>query len=220
MTTPTCHCHYASTPIVIDGQLEPAWDAAEPILFRRNQDGSTPRFSTTARMLWDQNYLYVAYHCQDTEVWATMSQRDAHLWEEEVVEIFCDANQDQTSYVEIEINPLNTVVDLFVLNREGYAPRFLFDWDSCGMRHAVHVDGDVNTRNGTDHSWTVELAIPWGDFVTAPHLPPQQGDAWRVNLYRIDQFEGQEELSAWSPTHQPTYHVPSRFGTLIFDGKG
>ena len=220
MAAPTYRCRYSATPMVIDGRLEPAWQAAEPIVFRRNVDGGVPRFCTTARMLWDDSYLYVAYHCQDAEVWATMTERDGHLWEEQVVEIFVDANGNQASYVEIEVNPLNTAVDLFVLNREGYAPRYLFEWDSYGMRHAVHVDGNVHARDGTDQGWTVEIAIPWGDFVTAPNLPPLEGDVWRVNLYRIDQFQGQEELSAWSPTYGPTYHVPGRFGELIFAGKG
>jgi hypothetical protein len=62
----------------------------------------------------------------------------------------------------------------------------------------------------------VEIAIPWEDFVTAPHLPPLSGDRWRINLYRIDRYQGQEELSAWSPTGQPTFHVPGQFGELIF----
>jgi hypothetical protein len=219
MTTPLSYtCRRAPVPIVIDGQIEATWDTALPLSFRRNLDGGEPRFSTTARMLWDDDYLYVCYQCQDKDVWATIVERDAPLWEEEVIEIFIDANCDQISYVEIEVNPLNTVVDLFVLNRAGSEPRFLFDWDSCGMMHAVQVQGDVNAHDGRDVGWTAELAIPWGDLVTAPHLPPHPGDVWRANLYRIDQYHGQEELSAWSPTQGPTYHVPQRFAQLIFEG--
>jgi hypothetical protein len=65
------------------------------------------------------------------------------------------------------------------------------------------------------------MAIPWADFATAPQQPPQPGDTWRFNLYRIDQFQaqpglGQEELYAWSPTLCDTFHVPRRFGALTF----
>ena len=45
----------------------------------------------------------------------------------------------------------------------------------------------------------------------------EPGDAWRVNLYRIDQYEGQQELYAWSPTLCETFHVPGRFGELVFE---
>ena len=184
----------------------------------RNQDGAQPRFSTTARLLWDDACLYVGYHCEDTEIYGTMTGRDDPLWEEEVVEIFIDATRDQISYVEIEGSPLNTLLDLFVLNRAPYPARYLFDWDSEGIRHAAYVDGDPRHRGTQDRSWSVEIAIPWADFLTAPRLPPAAGDVWRVNLYRIDQFQGEQELYAWSPTRCETFHVPASFGELAFAG--
>jgi cellulose/xylan binding protein with CBM9 domain len=217
MDTLSCLCKRTQTPIVIDGKLDdPAWQLAEPIRLRRNQDGAAPRFSTTARLLWDKDYLYVGYFCEDHEILSTMTQRDAFLWEEEVVEIFVDANGDRISYIEIEVNPLNTLLDLFALNRSPYPARYLFDWNSDEIRHAVTVDGDPHRRDTQDRSWSVEIAMPWQDFVTAPHVPPCEGDVWRINLYRIDQYRGQEELYAWSPTECATFHVPERFGELIF----
>jgi len=213
----TYHCRQADTPIAIDGKLEePAWQKATPIEFKLTVDSGRPKFPTTARMLWDDKYLYVGYHCVDEDVWATMTKRDDKLWEEEVVEIFIDANGDSASYIEIEVNPLNALVDLFVLNREGRTAKFLFDWDSKGIRHAVYVDGDVNRRDVKDNFWSVEIALPWEDFVTPSHAPPELGDVWRVNLYRIDHFKGEQELSAWSPTGVPNFHVPQRFGELVF----
>ena len=44
----------------------------------------------------------------------------------------------------------------------------------------------------------------------------KDGDVWRVNLYRIDQYEWQQELYAWSPTRCETFHVPGEFGELVF----
>jgi hypothetical protein len=211
------YCQYTETAPVIDGTLDdPAWNRAKEIRLLRNQDGSTPRFETTARLLWDDTFLYVGFACEDTQIYATMTERDATLWEQEVVEIFVDANCDQISYVEVEINPLNTLLDLFVLNRPPQSFHGLFDWDSAGMRHAVHVDGDPNDPDSVDRGWSVEMALPWADFATAPHQPPQPGDMWRFNLYRIDQFQGRVELYAWSPTLCDTFHQPQRFGELIF----
>jgi hypothetical protein len=93
----------------------------------------------------------------------------------------------------------------------------MLDWDSAGMRHAVHVQGDPHDPDSADRGWSVEMAIPWADFHTAPHLPPRPGDVWRMNLYRIDRYEGRPELYAWSPTLCETYHVPGRFGELVFE---
>jgi len=211
-------CRRTETPPVLDGTLgDPIWKQAEVIALVRNQDGAAARFETTVRLLWDEACLYVGFACEDTQIYATMTERDASLWEEEVVELFVDANSDGIGYVEIEVSPLNTVLDLYVLNRPPLPFRGMFDWDSVGMRTEVQVDGDPHDPDSTDWGWQVEMAIPWGDFCTAPHQPPLPGDVWRVNLYRIDQLEGQQELYAWSPTLCETFHVPARFGELIFE---
>jgi hypothetical protein len=217
MRLPLYTCNRTTTPIAIDGRLDDAaWQHAVPVQLVRNQDGAQPRFSTIVRLLWDQDHLYVAYQCEDTEIYGTMTERDDPLWEEEVVEIFVDANGDEISYVEIEVSPLNTLVDLFVLNRHPHPMRQLFDWDSKGIRYAAWVDGDPRQHDTEDRSWSVEIAIPWEDFLTAPRLPPAAGDKWRVNLFRIDHFQGQQELYAWSPTRCETFHIPERFGELAF----
>ena len=214
----TYSCRRTHKELALDGRLaDPAWQQAEVVRLRRNQDGATPRFETTVRLLWSEAYLYVGFACEDTQIYATMTERDAPLWHQEVVEVFVDANCDGIGYVEIEVNPLNTLLDLYVLNRSPQPFRGMYDWDSVGMRTAVHVDGDPRDPHSFDRGWQVEMAIPWSDFDTAPHLPPQPGDVWRVNFYRIDQFEGQPELYAWSPTLCETFHVPGRFGQLVFE---
>jgi hypothetical protein len=213
----TYQCRRAPEPIGIDGNTsDPAWNLAEPVELVRNLDGGIPRFATTARLLWDDTCLYISFVCLDEEIFARMAQRDDPLWEEEVVEVFINPNGDVTGYLEYEVNPLNTLLDLYVLNRPPHPAHFLFAWNSRGIRHAVRVKGDAQRKDSIDQSWNVEIAIPWEDFVTAPHLPPLSGDRWRINLYRIDRYQGQEELSAWSPTGQPTFHVPGQFGELIF----
>ena len=217
MEHPSYTCRYTKTPITVDGKLDdPAWETAVAVRLVRNEDGAEPRFETTARLLWDDNHLYVGYHCQDSQIYATMTTRDAPLWEEEVVEIFLDANRDQIGYVEIEVNPLNALVDLYVLNRPPYPVNPLFCWDSSGIQYAVSVDGDPRRLDSQDRAWSAEIALPWEDFLTAPHLPPRAGDVWRMNLYRIDQYQGQQELYAWSPTRCETFHVPQRFGEIVF----
>ena len=66
---------------------------------------------------------------------------------------------------------------------------------------------------------SVEMAIPFADMLTAPHIPPRAGDVWRANFYRIDRAEDGDEYSAWSPTLRRNYHTPERFGALVFSGE-
>ncbi|WP_162262835.1 carbohydrate-binding family 9-like protein [Paenibacillus sp. Soil787] len=46
---------------------------------------------------------------------------------------------------------------------------------------------------------------------------PHHGAEWRWNLYRIDDdVEGNRHYWAWSPTGKVDFHIPHRFGTLVF----
>src|SRR5256885_1067336 len=107
-----------SGAIKIDGKLDDtAWKKA-PLVgdFVNNSDGSQSTYKTEARVLYDDNYLYFAFRCVDDNIWSTMRRRDEHLWEEEVVEVFLQADPNQPSYIELEVNPLGTVLDIYLLS--------------------------------------------------------------------------------------------------------
>ena len=77
----------------------------------------------------------------------------------------------------------------------------------------------------------VRLSVPWGLFDDR-FRPRPVGDrhadrpwpTWRINLYRYDYPPGPDanfsnyELSAWSPTHSGSFHVPSAFGYVHLEG--
>jgi len=209
-------CYRASSPIVIDGLLDdPAWQGAPPVTLVLADTGAEPRQGTTAQLLWDDDHLYVAFCCQDSDIWGVTTERDQDIYNQEVVEVFVDADRDGHGYVEIEVSPLNAALDLFMLYRQDRL-RGLWGWDSEGLRTAVVVDGDPTRRGTADRSWTVEMALPMSDFMTAAHLPPLPGDVWHLNLYRIDRAKEGDEYSAWSPPGRINYHTPERFGRLVF----
>jgi hypothetical protein len=201
-------------PINVDGVLnEPSWNAsASTGPFRLNDGSGYPRSKVEAKILWDETNLYVAFLCEDTDIYATLKKRDQHLWEEEVVEIFIDPDGDQRDYIELEINPLGTFLDLFVLT-----PLVPIPYESYNIpaRWAVKVDGTVNNSSDKDRGWTAEFSMPLREAVTAPNIPPKEGDKWRLNLYRIEQRPFAEN-TAWSPTLAPSYHTPARFGEISF----
>lgn len=213
---PIYRCHRALGTLTIDGVLdEPVWRDAEVVELVVADTGEPPRQATQARLLWDDEYLYAAFQCIDDDIWGITTERDQDIYNQEVVELFLDADCDGHGYVEIEVSPLNAVLDLFMLWRDD-RQRGLWDWVSEGLQTAVVVDGDPTQRGTPDRAWTVEIAVPMSDFFTAPYLPPQSGDRWRMNLYRIDRGIERDEYSAWSPPGRLNFHTPSRFGILEF----
>jgi len=206
-----------SVAIQIDGRLdESIWSLVPAVgAFRENSTGKPAPFETEARITYDDAFIYFAFRCVDTNVWSTRSKRDMHLWEEEVVEAFIQGSPTHPSYIELEVNPLGAMLDIFLLDIRKPIP--YESWNSTRLKWAVQVDGTVDGQPG-DKGWTCEIALPFEDVVTAPNLPPKPGDRWRLNLYRGDSKPERAGL-AWSPTGRPDFHVPSMFGELVFTGK-
>lgn len=203
-------------PIKVDGKLDDAaWAKARVANLVMNLDGSPSPYKTEARVVYDDQFLYFSFRSADDNIWATMKRRDEHLWEEEVVEVFLQADPQQTSYIELEVNPLGTMLDIYLLDVR--KPLRYESWNSEKLKWAVEVAGTVDGERG-DTEWTCEIAFPTEDAVSAPHLPPRVGDRWRMNLYRME-ARPKAALMAWSPTFKDDFHLPGMFGELVFTNR-
>ncbi|MHB9029865.1 MAG: carbohydrate-binding family 9-like protein [Candidatus Latescibacterota bacterium] len=218
----------AAGAITVDGKLDEAdWSrAAEGILTETNT-GNPVALKSTVRVLWDDRYLYVGFHFEDPDAWATITAEDGSLWNEEVAEVFIDPEGLGHSYYEHEINPVNTKVDLFVVNA-GQARNGVYkiwkDWDfSSQLKQAVFVRGDGLREGTADEYWSVEVAFPFEDLWTASRFP-QNGDMWRIGCYRIERGKsgntpGDDWYAALSPGLRASFHSPWRFAKVTFADK-
>ena len=182
----------------------PFWHDREPVWLRDVVSGAVPRQATSVRAAWDAEEMRVLFFAEDAHIHATLTARDAPLYTEEVVEVFLDPVGDRECYVEIEVNPLNAVLDLVLRrNRSGYAKDA--SWDCERLRTRVHREAAA---------WSAEFSIP---FRSLAPTAPEPGATWRANFLRIDRPPAiPRELSAWSPTGLANFHVPERFGTIEF----
>ena len=196
------------------GLLErPSWKAIPPLgLLVDARNGKPVRDATIVRAAASPEALHVLFACDDRDVWATHSRRDAPLWEEEVVEVFLAPGQaDPDRYAEIEISPAGVLFDALVRNPDGLRSTMTVDtaWTAKGL---------VGRVDRTGQGWSAELAIPWRSI---EDLGPAGGE-WRANFFRIERPHGAPaEYSAWSPTgaDPPDFHKPARFGQLSTGGR-
>ena len=213
----------ASAPIAIDGAVtEKEWAKAGKIT--QWSDLVQPEWPlmnpTTARMLWDDDYFYLAFECADDDIWGTMTKPDDFIFIEEVAEIYIDPEGKGRHYWEIEISPRNTVLDIMVpmAGWEVLAPTTC-KYDVIGLRSAVKVYGTLDDRTDKDEKWTVEMAIPWSEFKGRKvNVPPRDGDSWRIQLFRIERpgpYPAEEQVVSWSKS-PGVYHEPRNFGVVTF----
>ena len=114
-------CYRAAGPITVDGKLDEAsWQLApKSAPFVDIVTGEPAWFDTRVALLWDDDYLYFGFWVEETDVWGTMTKRDAKIWEENDVEVFI-AGKD--TYYEFEINALNTVYEVFWIWKDVLQP--------------------------------------------------------------------------------------------------
>ncbi len=222
---PEARVKKATGPIEVDGKLdEAAWKGAASLKLRSADGKRDAGRSTEVRVLWDEKSFYLAFECEDPDIWTAHRGRDSHMWTEDVVEAFIDLDPSEPGYVELEVNPRGDLFDgMFFAHRKCV----LMSWNP-GIRVAVAVDGTVDRRGDTDRSWTVEMAIPVADLAPSPGVGKpgaelKPGTEWRINFYRNERSGGGAaagggggELQAWAPV-KDDFHAPALFGRIVFE---
>ena len=189
---PRYKARYTQEQIDIDGNLnEPVWkNAQRSPPFRDLILGTKTHLDTRAAVTWDDEHLYVAYWIEEPNVKATLTERDAPIYEDNDVELFIAGEH---GYYEFEINAFGTIYEVLFFweedfQRHGYAtmPQFSLDdslarrfngvgfknhprggrigfwnWDYPGLKKGVRIEGTLNDSSDKDKGWTVELALPW-----------------------------------------------------------
>src|SRR5690606_568822 len=169
-----------------------------------------PEVRTEVRSVWSPSSIYFAFRCpyETLNVYHNEDplQERWELWRRDVAEIFINPYPERMRhYWEFEVAPNNQWIDLEIdLDREPFHDA---GWDS-GFLHATSIDIESKV-------WSCELRIPVSCFGLESIAA---GDTWRVNFFRCDGPGNDHErrFLAWSPTGKRNFHVPERFGRLVF----
>jgi hypothetical protein len=230
-------------PLVIDGKLnEDVWQKAVWTDSFVDIEGSAkpkPRFTTRAKMLWDDNYLYIAAQLEEPDIWAKLRERDTIIFFDNDFEVFLDPNGDTHQYFEFEMNAFNTVWDLLLVKPYRDQGSAIYEWNYNHLKSGVYAEGTINNPNDKDKYWTVELAFPWADLKDCAEtdVPPKNGDQWRINFSRVEWKTEVKDGSyvksinpstgksypednwVWSPQIAVNMHLPEMWGFLQFSDK-
>ncbi len=237
-------CRRAGGPPAIAGRLdEPSWAEADWTEVFGDIEGPSkpaPRFRTRVQMLWDDGYLYIGAYLEEPHIWATLTERDSVIFQDNDFEVFIDPDGDTHAYYEMEMNALNTVWDLLLVKPYRDGGPAVHAWDIQGLKTAVHHMGTLNDPSDKDKAWTIEIALPFAvlkECIPGKPERPAPGDAWRVNFSRVEyglDVEGgayikrkdpatgrpwPEDNWTWTPQGVVNIHYPEMWGYVQFSAK-
>lgn len=243
LTDPQGYVVYrATSDIKVDGVLDDAAWADAPTVGEfcdiSGEGFPKPRFNTQAKMLWDDNYLYVGAELEEPNVWAYLQKRDEVIYYDPDFEVFIDPDNDGNNYFEIETNALGTIFDLIIQKpyRVNTRAFVTFSWDAPGLKLDTHVYGTLNNDKDTDKGWSVEMAIPREAIAAEFDNYLQAGKYWRLGFSRVEwqtenidgktcrkkDAEGKylpEDNWTWPSTGMIAMHMPERWNYLYLSDK-
>jgi hypothetical protein len=218
---PSYEVRRATSPIVIDGKLDDkAWAAAATAELTFPWESQTgARQKTVARLLWDDDNLYVSYDCEDADITAQFTQRDDPTYRDDAVEIFINPRpaQQTTAYIGLEMNARGVLYDYLSVALTPTSRLFFKRFNLDGVKVAAALNGTLNESGDKDRSWSLEVSIPWVNFEEFSRRPAS-GAVWTFNLNRWDGVEPNRRMSIWSDSmlERPGPHAPERFGEMRF----
>ena len=188
---PIYACRFNDKPFQLDGNLDKEFWRNIP--FTDNFvdiEGSirpVPRFRTRAKMAWDHENLYFGALLEGDEIWATLTEHDSVIFQDNDFEIFVDPDSDTQAYTEYEMNALNTTWDLLLTKAYRDNGKPVNGLELKGLRSAVYIDGKLNKPGSHNHSWSVEIVIPFAALseCAAENRAPVSGEYYRVNFSRV-----------------------------------
>jgi hypothetical protein len=205
-TRPVMHAVRRVGPVVIDGRLDEAAWARAPVADRFTQSypdpGAPPTDSTTVRVLYDHQALYVAIRMFDAHpdsIAAQLARRDASGIYSDWVHVIIDSYHDRRTAFRFSVNPRGVEKDVYESNDAGNED---LNWDAVWK---------VGTRVDS-LGWVAEYRIPLSQLRFGPQ-PRDSSRVWGIQVMR--DVARRNERDSWAPWTPQSAGFVSEFGDLV-----
>jgi hypothetical protein len=201
------HIQKIAEPIQLDGVLsEPAWakaDVANQFFMNFPYDTALAPYQTEARLLFDENNLYVSFVCYDDDSRDLMQslRRDFDFDGTDNIGIYIGPYNDRINGFYFQITPYGVQAEGLISGGGSDGDSYNDTWDNKWYSQVVR----------SKDKWVAELAIPFKSFRYKNELT-----TWNVTFLRWDRKRNL--VSSWIAT--PIQFIPASFaysGNLTWD---
>ena len=186
----------------IDGTFnDSVWQKAPLLVLGDAGSKEKGALSTTARLLFDDKFLYVGFECSDPDTDSLKkdcTERGGNVWEDDDVEIFISPDP-QIGYKQIALNPANTI----------FTQSCLANGDK-DLNWNAQIESKVTVEK--NKNWTVTLSIPLKDL--GAFIGKKL--TWKFNLTRTQPAHGDlaQQYYSWAVLPVVSFHQPETFAAL------
>jgi len=208
--------------MIIDGN----WDKSQwqniQVIDIINYMGSMPGFrpQVQAKMMYDENNIYVIFHVQDRYVRCLTKETNGPVWEDAAVEFFFAPDSSlPLLYFNLETNCGGTpLMHYNLVPRKESKELEVEDIKKIEIAHSLPQIIDPEMSDPV--TWTLEYRIPLAmleKYSLVTH--PEKGVEWRANFYKIAENNSNPHYITWAVVEnsKPDFHLPQFFGKLKFE---
>jgi len=187
---------------------ESQWDAVPGVWLADVVTGEPPRQVTRVHSCYDvqAGMWFVKFDAEDDAIVSDFMNHDDPLYDQDVFEMFYSDTPDPYRYKELEVSPRNVRFDADITFSELWKFSARLEWNLTGWE----TDTKYDPARG-------RLVSVWSIPLTSLECVPESGYAMPINFFRIDRSPAGDEYQAWSPTGVVLFHVPDKFGRILFE---
>lgn len=209
-------------PIKIDGSWDKKeWKRAKAVKITLYM-GDIPKFTpqTEAKLLYDDNNIYVIFKVKDRYVKSTVTEYNGHVSGDSCVEFFfAPDNNNPLHYFNLEVNAGGTPLIFHVT--KPWTESTKLESSSIDQIEIAHSLPKVIDPEISDPvTWTIECRIPLSILKQYSAITlPKPGTVWKANFYKTGSETSNPHWLTWSYVNHPTpnFHLPEYFGKIVFE---
>jgi len=177
---------------LIDGEFDAAWNDAFEVVIGNTNDN--PKASATARLMWDQDFLYVYAHVVDSD----LNKASEQPHEQDSLEVFIDE-------INSKADAYNAATKQYRIN---YENEHTFNGEKCTEENEKTVAKKV------EDGYIIEGAFRWTE------TNPKEGEYLGIELQINDADSSGTRIGTltWNDLTNQCWSSPSCFGTALYVG--
>ena len=164
----------------------------------------------TQQVCYDESAIYVHQRCSEAHIRAEHTEPLAMVCEDSCMEFFFSPYEENSRYINIEINP-NGAVYLGLYEHRGNGIRMV----------PTNAKALLNIQTArTEDGWEIFYRIPLSLIrLVNPAFSFHSGRIIPANAFKCGDLTVQEHYITWNPmsTETPDYHRPQDFGRMILE---